>query len=63
MHEPYGMSHIGNKNHENSKHQKANYKQIPMTQIRKSKQMICIWLFPPVSFQAGHVMGDNVIEW
>jgi hypothetical protein len=29
-----------NENYENSKHQKPNLKQIPMTQIQNSKQMI-----------------------
>jgi hypothetical protein len=29
-----------NENHENSKHQKPNLKQIPMTQIQNSKKMI-----------------------
>jgi len=36
-----------NENQENSKHQKANIKQIPMTQIQNSKHMIrqhlCKW--------------------
>jgi hypothetical protein len=33
-----------NENHENSKHQKPNIKQIPMTQIQNSKQRIGIHL-------------------
>ena len=58
------MKHRVNQNYENSKHQKPNFKQIPMTQIQNSKQMICFQLFPKISFPAGQgLRGDAIQLW
>jgi hypothetical protein len=45
-------NYLLNENHENSKLQKSNLKQIPMTQIQNPKQMILLQLCPTASSPA-----------
>jgi len=58
----YCEGFLFSENHVNSKHQKANFKQIPMTQILKSKQMIRIMLYSMASSQADLGLQNDAIQ-
>jgi hypothetical protein len=51
-----------NENHEKSKHQKTNLKQIPMTQIQNSKQIIPIQSCPAAPSPAEPGLRSDAIR-
>jgi len=52
-----------NQNHENSKHQISNLKQIPMIQIQKSKQRIRLPLRPLASSPPHRILNLGAFQF
>jgi len=58
-----GILEQDNKNHENSKHQIPNPKQIPMIQIQKSKQRIIPPLRQTASSLARQILHSRALQF